>query len=184
MKNLYRQIRDCLLNSTESSPQGNALKRINNLSGFITGMIRNGNSHLPDIGQGLPQDIDANSKNVAAKRFVENKWTDFDAHFLPYLTSFLYGIFGLSYFRDGIVLVIDGSQMGKDNAALMVSLVWKKRGIPICWFVKKGAKGHFKTSDHLGVLEHALSILQSLVPDHMPVTLLGDGEFDSKEIQQ
>ena len=28
-------------------------------------------------------------------------------------------------------IVIDGSQMGKNNAALMISIVWQNRGIPI-----------------------------------------------------
>lgn len=184
MKILYSRVREILLGSSKVEISGNALKRINNLSGFITGMIRKGSSHLPDLGSGLRGDIYGDSKTVAAKRFLENKWTDFDTHYLPYLHSFLLGILTLTYFRDGITIVIDGSQMGKDNAALMISLVWKKRGIPICWYVKNGGKGHFKTADHLKVTQHAIEILRSLLPDNMPVTLLGDGEFDGIELQQ
>jgi hypothetical protein len=69
MKNLYKGVQSRLFDLSDA-PQGNALKRINSLSGFICGMIRKGSSYLPDIGSGFPQDIDANSKTRAAERFV------------------------------------------------------------------------------------------------------------------
>ena len=184
MKKLFSRIQTRLVNLSIKKPEGNALKRINTLSGLINGMIRKGSSHLPDIGSGLPQNINADSKTVAAKRFVENKWIDFDTHYLPYLSAFLKGILAYSQLRQGIVLVIDGSQTGKDNATLMISLVWQNRGIPLCWYVKKGAKGHFKAKDHEKVLEHAIQLLLPLIPKNIPVTLLGDGEFDGIGLQQ
>lgn len=185
MKNVFEQIRSRLISSSETAVEGNALKRINTLSGLISGMIRKGSSHLPDLGSGIRKDIDSNSKTVAAKRFIENKWTDYEVHFLPFLLCFLRGvILCLSLVEKGIVLVIDGSQTGKDNAALMVSLVWGNRGIPICWIVKKGAKGHFKTADLLEVLQKAVEIITSVFDSHLAVTLLGDGEFDSADIQE
>lgn len=165
--------------------EGHALGRINNLSGFITGMIRKGSSHLPDLGYGLPQNIDANSKTTAAKRFVANKWTDIETHYLPYLQRFLQGFILYALLATGeVILTIDGSQMGKHNAALMVSLVWRKRGIPVCWFVKSGSKGHFREEHHVEVLKQALLILLPLLPPDMPVTVLGDGEFDGIELQK
>ena len=88
MKRLFTQIQTQLVQLGTQNPQGNALKRINNLSGFVAGMIRKGSSHLTNIGSGLPKNINAHSKTIAAKRFVENKWTDFDVHFLPYLIAF------------------------------------------------------------------------------------------------
>lgn len=184
MKNFFTQIQKRLISLSDSPVQGHALKRINNLSGFVSGMIRKGSSHLPDIGSGLRQNINADSKTVAAKRFVENKWTDFDVHFLPFLKAFIRGILAFTPIQHGIVLVIDGSQMGKDNAALMISLVWQNRGIPISWYVKKGGKGHFKSADHLIVLEFAMQILLPLIPKDIPVIVLGDGEFDGIKLQQ
>lgn len=185
MKKVFQQIHSRLINIHEVAPEGNALKRINTLSGLVSGMIRKGSSHLPDIGSGIRKDIDSNSKTVAAKRFIENKWTDYDVHFLPFLLAFIKGVLLCTSGLDtGIVLVIDGSQMGKDNAALMVSLVWGNRGIPICWIVKKGAKGHFKTVDHVKVLQQAIEIIALALPSNVAVTLLGDGEFDSADIQK
>lgn len=183
MQKVFRTIQG-QLRSLSGPVQGNALKRINTLSGLICGIISKGSSHLVDLGSGIEQDIDANSKTQAAKRFLSNKWTDYDTHFLPFLRPFLKGIFRHLDPSQGLRLVIDGSQAGTKNAALMISVVWKKRGIPICWFVKSGGKGQFKEQDHLQVLEQAMEILKDLIPSHIPVTILGDGEFDGIELQK
>ncbi|MGK0389998.1 MAG: hypothetical protein ACI94Y_002748 [Maribacter sp.] len=73
MKNLYQEIQLRLSEVGCILKDGNAIKRINTLSGLVSRMIRKGSSHLPDIGSGLYKNIDANSKTIAAKRFVENK---------------------------------------------------------------------------------------------------------------
>ena len=184
MKNLYKEIQVRLSNRGSVEKDGNSIRRINTLSGLVSGMIRKGKSHLPDIGSGLRKNIDANSKTIAAKRFIGNKWTDYESHYQPYLLSFLRGILAYTYLANGIILVIDGSQTGKDNATLMVSLVWQNRGIPICWLTKKGSKGHFKSSDHEEVVALAMKILKPLLPKKLAVTLLGDGEFDGIGLQE
>lgn len=184
MKKLFSEINGYLCGISEKSPQGNELKRINSLSGLITGIIRKGKSDLPSIGSGLPREINANSKTVAAKRFIENKWVDYESHYLPFLTKFLPAIIAFTPYDKTLELVIDGSQMGKNNAALMISIVWQNRGIPICWFVKKGSKGHFKEEEHVQVLQEAYNVLSPILPEKMPVVLLGDGEFDGIELQK
>lgn len=109
MKKVFQQIQTRLVNLSEVRPEGNALKRLNTLSGLVSGMIRKGSSHLPDIGSGLPQNINADSKTVAAKRFVENKWTDYELHFLPFLTVFIRGVIAcMGYLDHDVILVIDG----------------------------------------------------------------------------
>ncbi|MGK0391053.1 MAG: hypothetical protein ACI94Y_003814 [Maribacter sp.] len=108
MKNLYQEIQLRLSKVGSIPKNGNAIKRINTLSGLVSGMIRKGSSHLPDIGSGLCKNIGANSKTIATKRFVENKWTDFESHYLTYLIPFLHGILLCSCFGEGIILVIDG----------------------------------------------------------------------------
>lgn len=185
MNSLYSEINRVLLSAFQMQPQGNALKRLNTLSGLITGMIKKGDSHLPSIGSGLPKDIDANSKTIAATRFIDSEWTDYETHYLPFLRSFLMGMI-LTYFGKlgEVILAIDGSQIGKDNAALMISIVWRKRAIPIYWFVKQGSKGHFTEQNHVKVLEDTLSLLLPLLPKGIRLTLLGDGEFDGIDLQK
>ena len=63
--------------------------------------------------------------------------------------------------------------------ALMVSVVWGKRSLPICWLVRKGKKGHMSEELHLEVLQQLAAIL----PKDSQAVLLGDGEFDGRELQ-
>lgn len=184
MKNLYRTISQHLHSLHKNSLQGNALKRLNSLSGFICGMIRKGSSHLVDIGSGLAQDINSNSKTVAAKRFLSHEKINQKNTYLPYVQVFILGLLSIMNLRKGIFLAIDGSQAGKHNAVLMLSLIWRKRSIPICWLTKSGGKGHFKTAHHIAVLQNAIDILLPLLPINTPVTVLGDGEFDAIELQE
>jgi len=83
-----------------------------------------------------------------------------------------------------IFLVIDGSQTGKHHAALMLSLVIGKRSLPICWLVKQGGKGHFKTKNHLELMEQSYPLFETALFDQTSITLLGDGEFDSIDLQK
>ncbi len=90
-----------------------------------------------------------------------------------------------------ITLVIDGSVMNSGHIALMVSMVVGKRAIPICWVVKKGKKGHFDSQMHLAVIEQAAVIFKQILAQlpldmgkNSKITLLGDGEFDSVDLQR
>jgi hypothetical protein len=157
-------------------------------------MLLSKSSHLPSIGKGLPQTIKAASRETAAKRFLENNYTTYKFHFLPFLTPFVSKMLQKG-FKKGksitISLVIDGSVMNSGHIALMVSMVVGKRAIPICWVVKKGKKGHFDSQMHLAVIEQAAGVFKQifaqLSPDmrqHSKITLLGDGEFDSVDLQK
>lgn len=73
--------------------------------------------------------------------------------------------------------------MGKDHVALVISLVWKRRSIPLCWLVKKGKKGHFPERLHLDLIKQAAALIEPQIPSSVAVTFLGDGEFDGVDLQ-
>ena len=55
-------------------------------------------------------------KRRLPRRFVSNKWVDYQTHYLPYLSKgFLRGLFLITSLDRGIVLVLDGSQEDKNN---------------------------------------------------------------------
>ncbi len=62
--------------------------------------------------------------------------------------------------------------------ALMVSVVWRKRALPVCWLVRKGKKGHMSVELHLEVLQQLAAIL----PDNSQAVLLGDGERSTPDL--
>lgn len=145
--------------------------RLDTLSKVIFSIIHSGESSLQKIGNALPDGTDIESRVKKTKRFLDSKYTDHKSYFLPMIAPFLQGLSG----KGELVIAIDGSDVGKDCTALMVSVCWKKRALPICWLVRKCKKGHLPVSAHLEVL----TVLQGLLPNDCKVVLLGDGEFDS-----
>jgi hypothetical protein len=78
-----------------------------------------------------------------------------------------------------LVLAIDGSETGRKCITLMVSIIYKKRAIPIAWLVKKGSKGHLSQDVHLELLRQ----VETFIPPECEVIFLGDGEFDGPQLQ-
>jgi len=79
----------------------------------MTGVIVRKSSHLPDLGSGLPGDINAASTVIHAKHFLSNKWTDCKICYLPFLRAFLISFLSKVIDNNTIKLVIEGSQMRK-----------------------------------------------------------------------
>jgi hypothetical protein len=147
-------------------------------------MIRKKKPHMSALGSGLPQMITGHSQEKAMKMFLENSWTDFDFHYLPFIFDLIGQILGSVDPLEKIILVIDGSKMGNKHMALMVSLVYKNRGIPLAWLVHKKLKSHFGVKVHLELVEKVKTLLQPLLSPANQVVLLRDGEFDSIKLQQ
>jgi len=169
-----------LIKHQPEQPKGNALRRITVLSAMISSLIRGGRASLQAIGTNMEASTDLESRVKQAKRWLKSKWTDSSVHFIPYIIPILH-----SLIKGGqLLLAIDGSGVGKDCTALMISVVWKGRAIPICWLVRQAPKGHFPIEMHLDLVEKLALILEGLPTTNSQVVLLGDGEFDSWELQQ
>lgn len=78
-----------------------------------------------------------------------------------------------------LVLVIDGSTVGRNCVALMVGVVYQRRTLPIAWLVSRGKKGHFPEKVHVALIRE----VHQLIPKQARVVLLGDGEFDGVNLQ-
>ncbi len=78
-----------------------------------------------------------------------------------------------------LVLVIDGSTVGRGCVALVVSVVYQGRALPIAWLVVTGRKGHFAEEMHVALVQR----VQALIPAEATVIFLGDGEFDGPGLQ-
>ncbi|MFK7980787.1 MAG: transposase [Saprospiraceae bacterium] len=186
-KYLYRKVLKKLLRFFKrilgKKLKGHQKSRVQSLAAYITGMLRTKCSHLSAIGKGLLQLIKGYSREKAAKKFLYNAHINYDTYYLPYIQDLLKFIVPILNKGKGIYLVIDGSQMGKHHAALMVSIVFGRRGLPIRWFVKAGSKGHFSTKNHTDLITEVHQDLEGLIAPDLPITLLGDGEFDSPELQ-
>lgn len=69
-----------------------------------------------------------------------------------------------------LILVMDGSVVGRRGIALMLHVVYKGRALPVAWLVCRGKKGHFPEERHLTLLAQVKKRLLS----GAQVVLLGE----------
>ena len=69
---------------------------------------------------------------------------------------------------------MDTSVAGRECVVLMVSVVYQKRALPLCWQVVKGKKGPVADAIHVQLLQEAARLL----PRERQIIFLGDGEFN------
>lgn len=100
---------------------------------------------------------------------MQNERVDPSGYYLPYIEALLNAAH-----TQTLAFVIDGSEVGDGCITLMISLIYRKRAIPVTWLVVKGKKGHLPEETHLALLKQ----LQAVLPEHCSCILLGDGEFD------
>ena len=108
-------------------------------------------------------------------RWVQNEHITFSLYFLPFVQPLLEGLAAAR----PLVLIMDGSAVARGCVTLMVSVIYAHRAIPVAWLVIEGAKGHFPAATHVTLLRE----VKALVPETATVVFLGDGEFDSPELQ-
>jgi hypothetical protein len=183
MSELQSKLEQSLLEVRAIQPQNREKRRIKLLSKLVFGMMTTKSSHLSQISSELSDDIDAKSKETAAKRFLSNKWIKAEEHYLPLLKAFLSVAYFLNRNKE-IYFVIDGTQIGKNHTCLMISMVWQKHAIPICWHVKLGGKGNFTEQNHLDLMVKLKEIVKNNLAKDSIITFLGDGEFDGISLQE
>ncbi|MCK7461777.1 MAG: hypothetical protein MZU84_06815 [Sphingobacterium sp.] len=79
-----------------------------------------------------------------------------------------------------IRLIVDGSKVGFGHQLLMVSLAYRRRSIPIAWTWVRHVRGHSTATKQIVLLKY----VRSLIPQNMPVFLVGDSEFGSIAVLQ
>ncbi len=124
------------------------------------------------------QALDHPKPESRVKRFT--RWLDNDhileeVYFLPYADVLLRHLA-----LQTVVLVMDGSGVGRGCTALMIHVVYKGRALPLAWRVRQAPKGHFPEDLHIALVE----LISGLIPAGTQVVLLGDGECDGTRLQQ
>src|SRR5207245_8289010 len=99
-------------------------------------------------------------------RLLDNDRILEEMYFLPYADVLLRHLA-----LQTLVLVMDGSGVGRGCTALMIHVVYKGRALPLAWRVRQAPKGHFPEDLHIAVVE----LVSGLIPEGAQVVLLGDG---------
>jgi hypothetical protein len=150
-------------------------KALTTLAALISGMVAGKSTQLPKVASQVPDGTKPESRVKRFTRWVSNERISEEVYFLPYAEVLLAHLA-----LQTLVLVIDGSVVGRGCIALMIHVVYKGRTLPLCWLVRQGNKGHFPEDLHIALVEQ----VQDLIPLGTQVVLLGDGEFDGIRLQR
>jgi hypothetical protein len=172
---VYRAIKHAIKQLYPEEPRGNLARHLDTLTGMVSGIILGKSCQLPKMASKIPGEVHPDSRTKQMSRWVKNDDISFELYFLPFVQPLLTTLAAAR----PLVLIMDGSAVARGCVTLMVSLIYSRRAIPIAWLVIEGKKGHFPTERHVQLLRE----VQALVPTTATVHFLGDGEFDSPELQ-
>src|SRR2546428_325342 len=170
----YRAIRNALTQAYPAQPKGNVARHLHTLAALISGIAGRKSTQLPTIAAKVPNGTKPESRVNRFTRWVDNAHILEEVYFLPYAEVLLRHLA-----LQTVVLVMDGSGVGRGCTALMIHVVYKGRVLPLAWRVRQAPKGHFPEDLHIAVVE----LMREVIPAGATVVFLGDGEFDGTALQ-
>lgn len=170
----YRAIRTKLV-QLRGLPTGVALQRTQVLAAFIAGIVNGKSTQQRKVAEnsGLKSKVESRIKRLS--RWYQNQNISYELDYLPYLDHIL-----AEFSESHLVLAIDGSEVGRGCMGMVISLIYQKRAIPLVWTVFQRPKGHASSEEHIELVQRVIEVL----PEESRITFLGDGEFDSVQLQR
>lgn len=171
----YRAIRDALTQYYPGHPTGTVARHLTTLAALISGIVGGQSTQLPHIAAKVPDGAKPESRVKRFTRWLDNDRILEELYFLPYAELLLTHLA-----LETLVLVMDGSVVGRGCTALMIHVIYKGRALPLAWRVRQGPKGHFPEDLHIALVK----LIRECLPEGARVVLLGDGEFDGTLLQK
>lgn len=169
-RRVYRRIKQGLLQLYPKRLTGNQVRHLNTLTGMMTGIVQGKRCHFETMAAKAPDRSKLASRVKRFSRYTQNEGIDRESYFMPFIEELVVGLAQ----RGSLVVVMDGSEVGRHCLALVVSVIYKGRALPLAWTVTTGNKGHFPETAHIELLAQ----VQAIIPPETDVIFLGDGEFD------
>src|SRR6266436_588233 len=170
----YRAIHQALKQGYPGEPSGRLAQHLTTLAAFISGIVGSKSSQLPSIATKAPDRAKPDSRVKRLARWLDNDAILEEVYFLPYAEMLLHQLA-----LETLVLVMDGSGVGRGCPALMMHVVYQGRALPLAWRVRQAPKGHFPEALHIAMV----ALMREVIPAEATVVVLGDGEFDGTALQ-
>jgi hypothetical protein len=175
-RRVYRAIKQAIAQLYPGEPQGNLARQLGTLAGMVAGIVLSKSCQLPKVAAKAPDATKPDSRVKRFERWVQNDGITTELYYLPFVRPLLTS---LAQHRP-LVLMMDGSEVGRGCLALVVSVLYAHRALPVAWLVVQGQKGHFSEEAHV----HLLQAVMDVLPLGTAAVFLGDGEFDGVALQQ
>ena len=171
----YHAIKQGLMHYYQPRPTGHRARHLNTLVALICGLVGGRHAHLSTIADHAPSH--GASQASVVKRFgrlLQHAAHTLDRWCLPVAQALLQALAHQPIHR-----VMDGSTVGRGCLALLVSVVYHGRALPLCWVVVAAPQGHCPEATQRA----GLAQVQPLMPPEATVVFLGDGEFAGIALQ-
>jgi hypothetical protein len=145
------------------------------LAALISGIVGSKSTQLPNIAAKVPNGIKPESRVKRFARWVDNAYILEEGYFLPYADVLLRHLA-----LQTLVLVMDGSGVGRGCTALMIHVVYKGRALPLAWRVRQAPQGHCPKALPMALV----ALISGLVPAGPQVVWRGDRAFEGTRLQQ
>ena len=114
----YRAIRDALTQCYPGQPSGTVARHLITLAALISGIVGSKSTQLPHIAAKVPNETKPESRAKRFARWFDNARILEEVYFLPYADVLLRHLA-----LQTVVLVMDGSGVGRGCTALMIHVV-------------------------------------------------------------
>lgn len=172
----FNAVRCRLIKDYPGTPSKRRTRHLSTLAGLVAGIVAAGSTHLSKVAQKAPDQTKNASRAKRFSRFINNKRITIEAFFIPYAEALIETLSE----NQPLLVVFDASAVGRGCATLVASVIYDGRALPVAWLTKQGKKGHFSAGDHVMLLDR----VRAFVPVKAEVVFLGDGEFDSVDLQR
>lgn len=150
-------------------------RRLRILAELIVAIPLSRSVQSSDLAAEIVRDVQDRSIGQMLRRFYKNEAITWEVFYWPQVEQLL-----SSWRMPAYYLVIDTTDVGRAHRAVVLSLAYQQRSLPLLWQVEPGRKGH--TSEAVQV--ELLRKLASKFKPTKPVIFLGDSEFDGISVQQ
>ena len=152
----YRAIRDALTQWYPGEPTGTVARHLTTLAALISGIVGSKSTQLPSVATKIPDGVKAESRVKRLTRWLDNERILEEVYFLPYVELLL-----AQLALETLVVVMDGSVVGRGCLALMLHVVYKGRALPLAWRVRQSPTGHCPEDLHIAMVE----LMHTVIPE-------------------
>lgn len=163
--NMVRQIAQWLPNER--------VTRQRNVALLVTGLYLSGSVHLSQIVRRWPVPGKIPSLSNRLRRFLSRTQQTAQTYYQPLLAQTVWLLSG-----HRLLLVMDLTQVGKRHRALVVTVVYRRRTLPLAWRLFAGDTGNVPVSEQIKLLER----IYQVVPSGTEVCLVGDAGFRAGDL--
>jgi hypothetical protein len=152
----YRAIRNALAQGYPGEPTGRVARHLTTLAALISGIVGSKSTQLPHIATKVPDGPKPESRVKRFPRWLDNDHSLEAMYFLPYAALLLTRLA-----LETLVVVMDGSVVGRGGMALMIHVLEKGRALPLAWRVRHSPQGHGPEALHIAVVE----LMRAVIPE-------------------